>query len=201
MEREGPPLEALTRRLAETPADFLAEPRIGAAGIVNVAAVVSDVLFDLNLGPLADEQASAFTATDARAHRNRLSLALIAAWLLRDDAFRTALTALPAPEARAAALGLLGDQVTSLAALAQAPRFVNDPDRREELVRFALRAAGLRPAGESVEQAQDRLANLNSAERQRVIEAARAAEARARSIREALAAKAAEEAAAKYNRE
>ncbi|MBP7601669.1 MAG: hypothetical protein KA750_09995, partial [Thermoflexales bacterium] len=59
----------------------------------------------------------------------------------------------------------------------------------------------LRPAGESVAQAQDRLATLNTAERQRVIQAARAAEERARAVREAMARKAAEEAAAKYNRE
>ena len=32
MEREGPMLESLTHRLAETPVDFLAEPRIGRSG-------------------------------------------------------------------------------------------------------------------------------------------------------------------------
>ena len=32
MQLEGPMLESLTRRLAETPEDFLAEPRIGLTG-------------------------------------------------------------------------------------------------------------------------------------------------------------------------
>ena len=47
MEHEGPPLEALTRRLAECPADFTAEPRVGAAGQVQVAAVVGDLIESL----------------------------------------------------------------------------------------------------------------------------------------------------------
>jgi len=85
--------------------------------------------------------------------------------------------------------------------LAQAPSFVRDPDRREELVRLCLRDLGLRPAGETVAQAQDRLATLNTAERQRVLQAARQAEERARAIREAMAKQAAEEAAAQYSRE
>jgi hypothetical protein len=64
-----------------------------------------------------------------------------------------------------------------------------------------LRALDLRPAGESVVQAQDRLTTLDSVERVRVIKEARAAEERARKIREEMARKAAEEAAAAYGRE
>jgi hypothetical protein len=44
MKEEGPLLETLTRRLSECPADFLAEPRIGARGRVHVGAVISDLL-------------------------------------------------------------------------------------------------------------------------------------------------------------
>jgi hypothetical protein len=201
MQHEGPPLEALTRRLAETPGEFLAEPRIGKLGSVNVAAVVADLMLDLGAQPLSDAQVGAFTSTDPRKDRNRLSLTLIAAWLLRDDSLQSALRGLTPGEAQTRLLGVLADGARELAELTQAPRFVADPDRREELVRFALKGLDLRPAGESVTQAQDRLATLNSAERQRVIKAARAAEERARAVREAMARKAAEEAAAKYNRE
>mgnify|MGYP000981139239 CR=1 FL=1 len=56
MEREGPKLEALTHRLAETPADFLAEPRVGKTGTVNVAAVVHDLLALLGVWSLAPDQ-------------------------------------------------------------------------------------------------------------------------------------------------
>ncbi|HKZ68457.1 MAG TPA: hypothetical protein VJ020_00155, partial [Anaerolineales bacterium] len=99
------------------------------------------------------------------------------------------------------ALALLSTGLDELASITTANKFVSDPDRREELARLCLRGLGLRPAGETEAQAQDRLATLNTAERQRVIKAARAAEERARQIREEMAKKAAEEAADKWGRE
>ena len=44
MPAEGPMLETLLRRVAETPPDFLREPRIGSAGEIHVMAVVHDLL-------------------------------------------------------------------------------------------------------------------------------------------------------------
>jgi len=195
MNDEGPLLETLTRRLTECPADFLAEPRIGKAGAVHVDAVVSDLLRDLGGASLTPEQAAVFQSKDARKDRNRLSLTLIACWLLHDEWFRD--------QKRFAAQvhSFLSEGLTELAGLIPAPRFVSDPDRREELARLCLRQLGLRPAGESAAQAQDRLTTLNTAERQRVILAAREAEDRTRAIREAMAQKAAEEAADKWTRE
>src|SRR3990172_11681371 len=55
MTREGPAIVSLVRRLAECPADFLAEPRIGSAGQVHVDAVVSDLARDLGGDPLTPE--------------------------------------------------------------------------------------------------------------------------------------------------
>ncbi|MEP7359655.1 MAG: hypothetical protein ABI847_20550 [Anaerolineales bacterium] len=195
MDAEGPPLEALTRRLAECPAEFLAEPRIGASGSIQVAAVVADLARDLGGGPLTRAQAEAFTPRTAGAHRNWLALVLIAAWLLHDPWFREQRT-FGGP-----AVDFLTAGAAQLAALAQAPLFVSDPDRREELVRLVLRDLGLRPAGESQAQATDRLGTLNTAERQRVMLAARQAEERSEAIRAAMAQKAADEAAAQYSRE
>jgi hypothetical protein len=80
-------------------------------------------------------------------------------------------------------------------------KFVTDPERREELARFSLARLGFRPQGETRAQAEDRLSSLSAAERARVLTAARAAEERARAVREALARKAAEESADKYTRE
>ncbi|MBI5880343.1 MAG: hypothetical protein HZB53_22050 [Chloroflexi bacterium] len=194
MSREGPPLETLLRRLAETPADFLAEPRIGAAGSVNVAAVVSDTLRDLGLPPADAQTLAVFQPASAREHRNRLSIVLIICWLLHDPAFAER------PDA-SRTVELLSDGAQALAPYVQAPKLVSDPDRREELARTALDRLGLRPAGESEAQAQDRLTTVSSAGRSKVISAARAAEERARQIREALARKAAEEAADKATRE
>ena len=82
-----------------------------------------------------------------------------------------------------------------------AGELIRDPERREELSRLALARLGYRPAGESDAQAQDRLVSLSSIERSRVLKASRAAEERARSIREALRKKAADESADKWTRE
>ena len=96
---------------------------------------------------------------------------------------------------------LLDGESNELAVQVAARKFVTDPDRREELARVALARLGFRPAGETLAQAQDRLTTLNSSERARVMKAARAAEERARQIREALVRKAAEESADKFTRE
>lgn len=195
MNTEGPVLETLTRRLAETPSEFLAEPLIGKKGAVNVTAVVNDTLVALGRNALTAAEAKAFQSSDAKQDRNFFQVALVACWLLYDDWFRqnAALTE--------HALDFLKDEVRALSVVTNAQKFVGDTDRREELARVALSTLGLRPLGETVTQAQDRLTTLNAAERERVIFAARAAEERAQAVREAMAKKAAEEAAAKGSRE
>ncbi len=195
MQHEGPSVEALTRRLAECPADFLAAPRMGGTGTVEVAAVVSDLLRDLGGAPLADWQTAPFVTRKAKTDRNRLSVVLVACWLLHDAWFRGA------AEYAAAAGALLAGGLHEAAAATPADKFVTDPDRREELARLCLRDLGLRPAGESVAEAQDRLTMLSAAERQRVVAAARQAEERATAIRLAMQQRAAEEANAKSMRE
>lgn len=194
MDKEGPVLESLTRRLAETPPDFLEEPRIGSSGRVQVAAVVHDLL--RLLGGAADTaRLSVFQGDDARRDRNRLSLTLILCWLLSDDWF---CKTRPAAET---VLQLLDEGASDLAKQVTSRKFVVDADRREELARFALARLGFRPAGETLAQAQDRLTSISSAERARTLRASREAEQRARAIREQLARKAAEESADKWTRE
>lgn len=194
MTHEGPPLEALTRRLAECPPEFLDEPRIGRKGRVVVSAVVGDLLVELGGSPLTAEQAKLFEPKDDKTARNRLRLVLIGCWLLHDPWFID-------QKRHTDVLELLAIGLDEAADLTTAGKFVSDPDRREELARLCLKGLGLRPLGESEAQAQDRLATLNTAERQRVIKAAREAEARAQQIREEMAKKAAEEAADKWGRE
>jgi hypothetical protein len=194
MQVEGPLLETLTRRLAETPEDFLGEPRIGSAGQVHVSAVVGDLM--RGLGANVDVAAlSALEGKDAKQDRNRLSVTLLLCWLLADDWFRQNKLA------SQSLVDLMSQGSAQLSVQVQSRKFVTDPDRREELARFSLARLGFRPEGESVAQAQDRLTSLSSAERARVLQASRAAEARARAIREALARKAAQESADKMTRE
>ena len=194
---EGPQLESLTRRLAECPADFMAAPRDrGGKGEVYIAAIVFDLLRELGGAPLTPQQLDGFEFKrgDARRERN-LRVVLVAAWLLYDPWFRSRSRFAPA------AYELLASGLDDVAAIVPPQAFINDADRREELARLCLQALGLRPAGETESQAADRLTTLDSVERAHVIREARAAEARARQIREEMARKAAEEAAAVYGRE
>lgn len=194
MKNEGPALESLLRRLAETPDDFLAEPRIGSAGKVHVAAVIHDWLASTGVH-IPPAELRGFEADDAKKDRNRLSISLLLAWLLSAPEFRQ-----PGVDS-GKALNALSDAARELAPHVASRKFFTDPDRREELARLALARLDLRPEGETEHQAQDRLVTISTAERSRVVQAARAAEQRAREIREALAKKAAEESADKYTRE
>jgi len=193
MKSEGPSLELLLRRVTETPAEFLAEPQTQARpGGVQVPAVVADLMtaYGHAIGSMAE-----FQPDDSVAARRQAAVVLLLCWLLAEPE-------LVGTRPVAAQLGaLLREGAVSLAGASTAEKYVADPDRREELVRFALAQLDLRPRGETVNQATDRLTALSSVERARVIKAARLAEQRAREIRESLARKAAQESADKYTRE
>ena len=79
MNREGPLLETLTRRLAGCPAEFLALPRVGETGNIHVDAVVADLLRDLGGEGLPAAEARHFQSRNRKADRARLSLVLLAA--------------------------------------------------------------------------------------------------------------------------
>src|SRR5690242_16199435 len=88
LSREGPPLATLLHRVAETPKDFLAEPRIGAAGEVHVAAVVGDLL--ASFGVNAESRHLERFVGKGTADRNVLAVTLILCWLLADPWFASA---------------------------------------------------------------------------------------------------------------
>jgi hypothetical protein len=94
--------------------------------------------------------------------------------------------------------------VQDLAALAvtvPVAALAGDEERREELARRVLAATEVRLPGETAAQAADRLKQVDSVERRRVLAAAAERERRAREVREMMARKASEEAAAKVSRE
>jgi len=194
MTAEGPRLERLTRRLAECPPEFLAEPVIGSCGTIRTDAVVADLFLALGDTMLDERAAPAFQGAN-KEQRNTLRLVQVAAWLVADPAF-----AEPRCFARPAYEWLVRG-IPPLAKRVAAESFVTDPDRREELARLCLQALGLRPAGETDAQAQDRLDALSTVERERVVRETKAAVERARQVREALRRKEAAEAAAKEIRE
>jgi len=191
--KEGPPLQVLMRRIAAAGSDVLIEPRIGAQGVVPVDAVVTD-LFEL-LGLDVPAALDDFGVNKSVQDRRRLQITLLLTWLCADETLQT-------HEKNAALLLQILQQVPAeLAKYTTFEQLVSDSDRREELARLTLARMHLLPLGETAAQAQDRLSVLSSAERERLVAASRAAEARARLLREAMARRAAEEAADKMGRE
>lgn len=190
---DGPHIEALVRRLAATPAEFLAEPRLTRGGDVCVDAVVHDVLADL--GHQADPARLVVFANREPTARNWLRLVLIGAWLAHDPWFRARADLGPAIER------WLTENLAEHAGLVDAGLFVSDTERREEFARWLLHCVGVVPAGESPHQAADRLRSVDSVERARVLDLTRAQRARAEELRRALQEERAREAAARYSRE
>ena len=190
----SPSLELLLRRLIDTPPDFLDAPRRDGEGRVHVAAVVND-MFAMHGVHTPPTLLATLSGDLAGVTANQLTLSAVMAWLLVDESW------LEAGASPAAMPALFTDAIPALAAEAEASRYVFEPERREELARTALARLALLPAGETANQAADRLASVSGVERRRLLEASRAAEARARAIREALARKAAEESADKWSRE
>ena len=79
MDQSGPPLERLTHRLAETPPDFLDEPRIATTGTIVVSALVNDLM--ARLGQHADRALlDRFHGRTVITDRNRLTLLSIMDW-------------------------------------------------------------------------------------------------------------------------
>ncbi|MFZ5481647.1 MAG: hypothetical protein ACOZNI_33095 [Myxococcota bacterium] len=100
-----------------------------------------------------------------------------------------------------ALVAFLTNRLARLAPVADPATLDAEPERAEELVRLLFACADRRLAGESAEEGEARLREVDSFERRRVLDAAAQREAHARKVREALARKAAEEAAAKATRE
>ena len=173
----------LTRRLTDTPTDFLADPMS-----IAVPAVVSDVLLMAGGSPLDADKASRFEVNEPRWRR----LVLVTCWLVTDPALR-------ASGPRMLSEWLFSRTLFTLSLLVDPLSFVRDPDRREELARITLRALSLTPAGESREQSDDRLSTVDSVKQHEVLLAAKAAEERAAAVRKAMEEDRAREAAARYS--
>ena len=182
---DGPPLEHLTQRLQACPDVFLSDD-------VDPGAIAADLIRQLAGDPL--RRVNVQPVVMGRPERT-VRVMLVTCWLLADEAFARQ------PDLVEPATRVLTGDIHALAEVVSAEDCITDAGRREELVRFTLAALGLRPQGETEAQAADRLATLDSAARLAVVREAQVAEERARRIREAIARKAAAEAAAKAPRE
>ena len=203
MTKEGPEITALTHRLAMCPNAFLRPPLMRSKdgsqviGDIHTGAVISDLLIAYGGAELTPDEIESFTMREYAANLRLLQLELISAHLLYDARLRE-----HTDQAGAVREFFLNHNLRPLAEITVDPRaYVSDPERREELARICLSQMNLLPAGEKLAAARDRLATLDSVERERVIVFSRNAQKRAQELREALARKAAEEAASKMSRE
>lgn len=200
MKKPGPPLQSLTHRLASAPEEILMAPLLREkgkpAGIISTAAVISDLMTDLGSLPLTAEQAAEFDIDFSPANQNYLKVIQVACYLLHAPWFlqnKPDLTDL---------IPFFRFRLEQLSAVVPAENLITDSQHREELVRVCLWGLNLIPEGESLNAAQDRLTTLDSAERERLIQETRAAQERARKVREEIARRQMEEEmASKMSRE
>lgn len=156
-------VERLTDRLAHAPQVFRDRRA------VQLDAVIADLGRERATRPLAPAEVARFRddgATGARARH--LELVLLAAWLLHDPAF--------AGVATEALVALLDARLAALAGVVVPRLFVEDAERREELVRTCLAALTRLPDGETAAAAEDRLATLDSVRRKALLREAQARE-------------------------
>ncbi len=184
---EGPSIHRLHHCLTAFPRDWL-----DAVHEQTFVALMHDAMLS---------RCSALQARDLEPFRRPVAqcrwyrLSLLIAWFLNDDGF-----ACHRFTARQL-VHLLTHTAGELAEAGATALYLEDVDRREEFIRVVLHALGLRPAGETDAQAEDRLQAASSQERRRVLQASQAAEARARELRLKLAEQRAREAADKMTRE
>ena len=191
-----PPLADFLRWMSEMPEPFREPPLGFPNGRVAVHAVVGDLVETWSGQPAESSLREAFKPTGAgQLEQNRLRWVLAACHLLWHPALRTC-------DAETDRLKkLLVQDIASLAAVVPVDQLPVDEERREELIRRALGTLGLLLPGETEKEAADRLTQVDSVEHRRLLRAAADRERRTREVREMMARRAAEEAAAKVSRE
>lgn len=202
MTRAGPSLVRLQHRLSDAPKSLWHNDN--KQGQWPLPALVHDLLWHYKLDVSA-EDLTPFRGK--RAHHPWYATSQLVAWLIMDSAFimhlhnESHIDINSRTDTKNRVLSSLTLTAEALHAGGRLSQYIEDIDRREEFIRMVLDCLDLRPEGETQTQAQDRLTSISSAERLKLIAASRAAEERARQVREALARKAAEEAADKWTRE
>lgn len=195
-----PSLAEFLRWMGEMPAIFRTASTSSEGGGLALAAVVADLWETLTGERPAAEILAVFRPgsvpkSGAKSEINRLQWVQAACHLLWHPALR----------ARGAApenlRKLFIQDLAVLASVVSCDQLLADLERREELIRLSLRSLELRLPGESQTESEDRLSQVDSVERRRLLTRAAEKEKRAREVRDMMARKAAEEAAAKVSRE
>ncbi len=153
-------VERLVDRLAQAPAVFSSPVDPAKPDGVRIEAVIADLFRARATRPLEPAEVADFRFMPAG--RRHLQLLLVASWLLHDES----LGRLPVEPL----LALFRDRLRPLAELVMARLFVEDAERREELVRTCLAALAIAPAGELPAVSEDRLTTLDSVRREGLLD-------------------------------
>lgn len=170
-------VEKLCGRLAEAPPIFQSAVDPSESGSIHLAAVVADLFRDRASRPLTPKELARFGFVPQS--RRHLELVLIASWLLHDDAFQGVATE--------TLLAFVTQHLWKLSELVIPRAFVEDSERREELVRVCLKAVGATIDGEDTAISEDRLATLDSVRRDELLRDARTRDAEREARRRELA--------------
>lgn len=183
-------ISELIHHIKRCPSDFLKAPMFKNQGEVYSEALVNDAfrLVSADFASPCPVKIQAEKRTPAE-----LSLMQICCWVVSHPVFAT----VPSDWFR----DFFAEGLKEVAGLVKTEQWIQDEERAEELARMLLQACKIVPAGESVQEAEDRFASVNSVNRMKVIEESRAAAQRAREIRRKMAEKKAREAANVYARE
>ena len=201
MKNPGPPLEAMIDHLILIPGEFLEGNQKSADPvIINVPAIVNDLLLDLGGVPLRDEEILKHFPgkKESKSDKNNYTgLVSILCYIYEYNFFTEKKSGSEQIKSF-----LLSQKLIELSkAVKSADEFITDPDRREELCRVALNVLNYYPDGENEKNAMDRLNTLDSVERKKILIKTEEAQKRARELREAMMRQEAEEAASKMSRE
>jgi len=198
---EGPSLHEIMHHVSSIPSVFFISPMDSIYGgsnrmEINIPAIISDLIFDMGGDIPSPQSLSFFLKHPKNTNLNFLRITAICCYIFTYDWF-----ILNGISTSKVLLFLRDNKLIDLAEIVDYNEFIQDMERREEIVRFCLDGIDLFPKGENKIIAKDRLTTLDSIERKRIIEKSRKAQERSRQLREAMARKRAQEAASKMTRE
>ena len=183
MTQIGPELSALLIRLRQaSPEIFLKN--------VDATAVICDFLRDHEQ---IDQIKKFSDFHNFKKYKNLQDMCLLALWLYLSEDFKD--------QEFSGLLEFFELGLAELSNLVLAEEVLEDSDRGEEFVRRCLQAIDLRPLGESISQAEDRLRTLDSVEAEKLEEIAVTRRLRAQQVLTEMKRAAATAAAAKVSRE
>lgn len=188
-------IDALLFHLKKCPADFL-QPAIGfPSGVIHTTALIADVYRNVWGNVAIDDAALPAVEVSRKLTGNEVVSIHIGAWFFFHPFFLNQPRILPGVQE------FLFTHLPEVSRYVNAAEWIEEEDRAEEFVRLALRCCGLLPAGETAEEAADRLEALNTLKRREVLHQTAESLQRIKEIRQKMAEAKAREAANVYGRE